>query len=369
MRKIKRNVQISVIIIFYACIIFCVFMMCVFHIQHRMNQKDALSYLDTMVEDHVENQTKIDEEMFLNDPIKAYGEQRMKDLNSLKEYYDTELIFAIIPSAILFCVFTMFASWLLWWILKKFNQRKLKEIAQSIESIQKDRYNEVDDPSLQSAFEKIRQEYEQHFEDYKRLTSYLTHEQKNVLALLRSNLELGHTKESYENLNQLSEGIDDILTMAEQKNQEAMEEVDVIMMCAQVVDRYANIYPNINFEFDESDTSMIYAKKRWITRAISNLVDNAIKYGEGKPVEVVVYRAHHSVVVKVSDHGVGIKEEEQEKIFQHQYRIHELKKDGYGIGLSLVQHVCELCGGFVYVESKPHIETSFYLSFPVIECI
>ena len=76
-----------------------------------------------------------------------------------------------------------------------------------------------------------------------------------------------------------------------------------------------------------------------------------------------------SVVVKVSDHGIGICEEEQEKIFQHHYRIQELKKDGYGIGLSLVQHVCDLCGGFVYVESTPHVETSFYLSFPLKECI
>lgn len=369
MRKIKRNIQISAVIILYACIIFLVFILCVFHIQSIMNQKDVSSYFDTMQEDRVEDSMKLNEDMFLEDPLKAYEEQRVKDLYSFQAYYDTQLVLAMIPSAVLFCLFTMFASWLLWLSLKKINQRKLKEIAQGIESIQKDRYNEIDDPMLENAFEKIRQEYEQHFEDYKRLTSYLTHEQKNALALLRSNLELGNTKESYENLNQLSEGIDDILTMAEQKDHEQMEEVDVIMVCAQVVDRYMAMYPNITFQFDENDTSMIYAKKRWITRAISNLVDNAMKYGEGKPIEVMVYRAHHSVIVKVSDHGIGISEEEQEKIFQHHYRIHELKKDGYGIGLSLVQHVCDLCGGFVYVESIPHIETSFYLSFPIEECI
>lgn len=367
MRKIKRNIQISFVILFYACIIFIAFSISVIHIQKQMNQNNAMGYFDTMKEDCIDANTQINEQMFFEDPIKAYQQQRVKDLYSFQEYYDTKLISTFIPSAIIFCIIIMIATWLLWLLLKKINQKDIKRIANSLNHIQKNHINEVDDPILRDAFDHIKKEYQQHFEDDQRLTSYLTHEQKNTLALLRSNLELGHMEESFKNLNQLNEGIDDILTMAEQKDNGQMQEVDVVLACAQVMDTYMTIYPDIDFQFDETKESFIYAKKRWIIRAISNLVDNAIKYGNQKPIQVMVYHAHHSVVVKVSDQGAGIDEKEQEKIFEHRYRIHELKKDGYGIGLSLVQHVCALCGGFVYVESIPHKETSFYLSFPTIQ--
>ena len=76
---------------------------------------------------------------------------------------------------------------------------------------------------------------------------------------------------------------------------------------------------------------------------------------------------HKSVIIIVKDHGIGISEEKQNQIFNHNYRINELNKDGYGIGLSLVSHVCDLCQGFVTVESKMQEGTTFYLSFPVYE--
>lgn len=109
---------------------------------------------------------------------------------------------------------------------------------------------------------------------------------------------------------------------------------------------------------------VIMAKERWIKRAVSNLLDNAIKYGDGKLVEVVVKRKHHSIIITVSDHGIGISEKKQAEIFNHQYRVNELNKDGYGIGLSLVSHVCELCNGFVIVDSEEGKGSTFYLSFP-----
>lgn len=120
----------------------------------------------------------------------------------------------------------------------------------------------------------------------------------------------------------------------------------------------------ITFIFDEDADTEIIAKERWIYRAVANLVSNAVKYGEGKPIEVKVENKKHSVIVSVKDNGIGISPEAQEKIFNHRYRINELNKDGYGIGLSLVSHVCDLCGGFAAVESELGVGSVFYLSFP-----
>lgn len=56
--------------------------------------------------------------------------------------------------------------------------------------------------------------------------------------------------------------------------------------------------------------------------------------------------------------------EQQEKIFENRYRIGNRQKNGYGIGLSLVRHVAELCGGFVWVESEEAKGSKFKLIFP-----
>ena len=75
---------------------------------------------------------------------------------------------------------------------------------------------------------------------------------------------------------------------------------------------------------------------------------------------------HDSVLLHVRFHGHGMCEEEEEPIFEHGYQIRALNKDGYGIGLSLVQHVCTLCDGFVRVRSYKEQGSEFILAFPLI---
>lgn len=101
-----------------------------------------------------------------------------------------------------------------------------------------------------------------------------------------------------------------------------------------------------------------------VYRAVSNLIENAIKYGADKPVTVYVGTQKGCPYVSVEDQGIGIRMEQQEKIFESRYRIGSRKKDGYGIGLSLVRHVAELCGGFVWVDSKEGCGSKFKIVFP-----
>ncbi|RAQ28269.1 hypothetical protein DPQ25_09705 [Hydrogeniiclostridium mannosilyticum] len=86
----------------------------------------------------------------------------------------------------------------------------------------------------------------------------------------------------------------------------------------------------------EGQDATILAKERWIYQAVGNLIDNAVKYGSEQPIAVFVQTRHGSVIITVQDHGIGIPLERQEQIFQNRYRVHQLKRDGYGIGLSLV---------------------------------
>ena len=95
-------------------------------------------------------------------------------------------------------------------------------------------------------------------------------------------------------------------------------------------------------------------------------MDNAIKYGQQKEIIVTLKQAKGSVIIEVKDQGIGIDENQAEHIFQDRYRIPHLHTDGYGIGLSLVHHVCELCHGFVTFDSTSK-GTTFYLCFPIAD--
>ena len=126
---------------------------------------------------------------------------------------------------------------------------------------------------------------------------------------------------------------------------------------------YKKEYKNIDFDIDEENLLYIKGKSLLILRAVSNLVENAIKYGDNSHIKIKIYKAYNSVIIKVVDHGPGINRDNMNKIFDYQYRANHLKKDGYGIGLNLVQHVTELCHGIVYVESDTYVSTEFYMVF------
>lgn len=100
-----------------------------------------------------------------------------------------------------------------------------------------------------------------------------------------------------------------------------------------------------------------------ITRVISNLVENAIKYsGPTSVVQVNTWDDEKWVYIEIKDNGVGIPVEELSNIFEKFYRIkndanHSIK--GTGLGLYLVKYFVELHGGVISVDSIAGIETKF----------
>lgn len=107
-----------------------------------------------------------------------------------------------------------------------------------------------------------------------------------------------------------------------------------------------------------------------VRQALANLVDNAIKYsGERKSlrVEATIQAGH--LALAVTDEGIGIPPEEQERIFEKFYRVGPSERQGRrgsGVGLALVRHIVEAHGGRVTVESRPGAGSRFTLWFPVM---
>src|SRR5690606_4483632 len=91
-----------------------------------------------------------------------------------------------------------------------------------------------------------------------------------------------------------------------------------------------------------------------LEQVLVNLIDNALKYGAGKPVLVTVARQDDRAVVTVRDHGIGIVPELQPRIFERFERaVSERNYGGLGLGLYIVRTIVRAMGGEVRVESTP----------------
>src|SRR5688500_8778050 len=106
-----------------------------------------------------------------------------------------------------------------------------------------------------------------------------------------------------------------------------------------------------------------------MAQAISNLLDNAIKYsGDVKQVAISSQTVRSGLSVEVADQGIGIPRAEQAKIFDKFYRVgnglvHDVK--GSGLGLSLVKHIIEAHKGTLSVESEVGKGSRFTILLPV----
>ena len=105
-----------------------------------------------------------------------------------------------------------------------------------------------------------------------------------------------------------------------------------------------------------------------VERAVENLLNNAVKYsGDSRQIDVDVAREPGEVVVRVSDHGIGIAKRDQRRIFRKFFRVtQELGggPQGTGLGLAIVDHTMRGHGGYVGVESEPGVGSTFTLHFP-----
>jgi len=105
-----------------------------------------------------------------------------------------------------------------------------------------------------------------------------------------------------------------------------------------------------------------------VSRALLNLVDNAIKYsGDIKEITVVLRQDSEHVILEVRDRGIGISAADQAKIFEPYYRAQfsdTITRRGAGLGLTLVQQILASHGGKVEVESAAGGGSTFRLLFP-----
>ena len=126
----------------------------------------------------------------------------------------------------------------------------------------------------------------------------------------------------------------------------------------------------------ECSAAEVLGDHRRLVSAVANLVENAITYtaakGEDLPLPVVVAAGSDgdSVFIEVTDHGIGIAERHQARIFERFYRVDQGRSrvsGGTGLGLAIVRHVVQNHWGEVEVESVPGQGSTFRVLLPARE--
>jgi signal transduction histidine kinase len=212
------------------------------------------------------------------------------------------------------------------------------------------------------------------------------HELKTPLTILRGETEIALKspktpeeyvevlKSNYEETIRLTKIIDNLFFIS--KIDHSMieiqkESVDVDPFLKLIADnlKILGVEKNIQLIVDSKTNSKIEIDKELMTQAFSNLIDNAIKYGENN--NVVTLKAeivnHSNIRFSVINKGEGIPKESIPKIFDRFYRVESSRNrntGGVGLGLSVVKAIINWHNSEIFVNSIPNDITDFYFDLP-----
>lgn len=103
-----------------------------------------------------------------------------------------------------------------------------------------------------------------------------------------------------------------------------------------------------------------------IEQVVANLLTNAMKYGQGKPIEITVAKHADTARLRVRDHGMGISPANHERIFQRYERAVSANEiSGLGLGLYITKQIVEMHGGSISVESELGKGATFTVELPL----
>lgn len=220
--------------------------------------------------------------------------------------------------------------------------------------------------------------------------SNVSHELKTPLSLLSlfaEILELGRVKNEEKKteyyriirheslrLNKMIDNILDFSKIEAGRKTYVFANADMAEVIEHVLSSYRYQIDNSGFDVQtniQADVPPVSIDRDAMAQAISNLLDNAIKYSRDvKQLSITTERRGSDLSIEIADHGIGIPRAEQAKVFEKFYRVgnglvHDVK--GSGLGLSLVKHIIEAHNGTIAVESDVGKGSRFTILLPLAD--
>ena len=146
------------------------------------------------------------------------------------------------------------------------------------------------------------------------------------------------------------------------------EDIDLAVVVREVAARFeaqaARAGSTLSLELPEF--LALHLDKLRLEQVISNMLDNAIKYGPGKPIQISLRREQGKVVLAVKDQGIGIAPDQRERIFERFERaVSGRNYGGLGLGLYITRTIVQAMGGQIRVASELGNGATFTVELPV----
>lgn len=226
---------------------------------------------------------------------------------------------------------------------------------------------EIEDLSL--AFEKSLNKIYSSYAREKSLSSSIAHELNTPVAVMKSSLEIYLMKNKVddlelhellenfdENIDRISKIIESLLFLNRRENA-VLRKFDIKDLVDEIVFDLEDMAEEKNVEIiSRVDNNIIYSSDILLERVLYNLGKNGISYNkDGGSLIFDFYEDDKNYFIKISDTGIGISDEDKEKIFDLFYRVdgsRSRKTGGYGIGLNLVKNIMEKLKGEIRVRDN-----------------
>ena len=215
-------------------------------------------------------------------------------------------------------------------------------------------------------------------------TANVSHELKNPLHVISGYAELlesgmarpedvkpfaGKILAESQRMTKLVEDIIDLTELDSGGIGMSWEEADLYRIAENAVDSLKTTADAAGVELLlEGENAALRGVQQHLYSIVYNLCDNAIKYSpEGGTVVVRVQNGEDRVTLSVSDNGIGIPEEHQDRVFERFYRVDKSRSKavgGTGLGLSIVKHAAMLHDAAIELTSEPGVGSIFTIRFP-----
>ena len=143
--------------------------------------------------------------------------------------------------------------------------------------------------------------------------------------------------------------------------------INIVESVRYTVNLFRNNEADVNIDFSSTlDSAMVLVDKEMIGHVFNNLLKNAIqaipddRKGE---ISVKIYHNVTNVLISVADNGIGIPEENKDKLFTVNFTT---KTKGMGLGLMVVKNVVDQANGSIEYSSENGVGTTFIVSFPML---
>lgn len=318
-----------------------------------------------------------------SEPIVINGEKFQLFIATQPQRKQLIALVSQLPVALRLILLLAFSFLCCWLLAKSFSkpliaiQKASKSIGQGKLSTRITEYDKRSDEfgALARSFNQMAEQLESNISAHQRLLGDVSHELRSPLTRLQlavalAEKNIGNHEEQQKHLtrcetevDRLDDMIADVLTLSRlehSKSAFSAENIELRSLTDQVISDcqyYANS-KNITINLLGSNSFYILADSKLLASAISNIINNAIKYSPtDQEIDVQIAQISHQVQLVIKDNGPGVPDDVLEKLFSPFFRVADARdrnSGGTGLGLAIALQAIQLHHGEIFAQNHPH---------------